>query len=192
MSAGDVVVVSRPAHDGCVAGVEPTRWLLVGPGKRWHGPARGLVAWLVGALVVALPAGVLAWLGGLTKQGGEIPISGTLKGITTAQTLFAQGDREDDLLRDYAVDLDELVVTGLIAPPADADAHEWAGYTVRMARGHPLAEWCVTADPVDPRYDRRFWVNQSGEIHWVSADEAPPLVLDPQAGPPVGWRRLYR
>ena len=99
-------------------------------------------------------------------HGNEAAAIGALKTITTAQSLFREGDKESDTNYDYG-SLQELSDAALI--DSVLGSGEKQGY-VFTAQANPVTSeflWTATANPSDPGSTgkRYFAVDQSGVIY---------------------------
>jgi hypothetical protein len=147
---------------------------------RSQGPAQ---APLGGSLALATVAGLLLVAIALGLSGGkrghgrsnEARAIGALKTISVAQTLFREGDRDQDGALDYGT-LAELAQAGLIAD--DLGRGELPGYALEVAVGaeHPEFLWLATATNLegDGRY---FAINHAGVVY-MSPKTPFPLTID--------------
>ncbi|MEZ6186436.1 MAG: prepilin-type N-terminal cleavage/methylation domain-containing protein [Planctomycetota bacterium] len=103
------------------------------------------------------------------KHGNEAAAIGALKTITTAQSLFREGDKETDTNFDYG-SLNELSTATLIDGVLGSGTKQ--GYTFATAFGVSTSEflWFATANPAVPGTtgDRYFCTNQAGVIYYTS------------------------
>jgi len=101
------------------------------------------------------------------KRGNEAMAIGALKTITTAQSLFREGDKEMDTNFDYGT-LQELSDAQLI--DSVLGSGEKQGYAFSCAPSPVTSEflWFATANPVSPGTtgDRYYGTNQSGVIFY--------------------------
>jgi hypothetical protein len=114
------------------------------------------------------------WAGGLlvhNKMGPESSAIGSLKTLNTAQTLFREGDKDNDGTLDYGT-LMELSDATLI----DGVLGSGTKYLYRFEAGpSPLTSeflWFAVANPVDPEdewTDRYFCTNHAGVIYYTTA-----------------------
>jgi hypothetical protein len=156
-------------------------------------------AWLLlgvwAAPVLVASAVLLTVFDGHHHGGEETSAIGSLKRITTAQTMFAQSDKDRDGTENYAASLSELSDPNhgsLIDAELGSGTKYGYAFATTCDPAHPTERWCAIADPVPtwshPSGTRRFWTNQAGQIYYASVESTPPLTLDPTApGPPAGW-----
>lgn len=102
------------------------------------------------------------------KHGNEAAAIGALKTINTSQTLFREGDKENDTLLDYGT-LQELSNTLLIDTVLGSGTKQ--GYTFNAERSASTGEflWFATANPASPTTtgDRYFCTNHAGVIYYT-------------------------
>jgi hypothetical protein len=130
----------------------------------------------LGAVVATVAVG--AWavqdLRRARRAGYESAAIGDLKSLVTAQTLFLEGDKDGDGVRDYG-DLAELKSVGLINPRVGEGVlmgEATIGYTIRLVTRPPDAttgaapRWLAVANPVAPGVtgDRSFCATQDGMV----------------------------
>ena len=103
------------------------------------------------------------------KHGNEAAAIGALKTITTAQSLFREGDKETDTNFDYGT-LTEMSNTTLIDGILGSGTKQ--GYNFNVQPGNQTSEflWFATANPTVPGTtgDRYFCTNQAGVIYYTS------------------------
>ncbi|MCA8922853.1 MAG: hypothetical protein KDD82_13650 [Planctomycetes bacterium] len=101
-----------------------------------------------------------------TREEGGSAVVGTLRTISTAQSLFREGDYEGDNVFDYGT-LAELLDTGLI----DAEVAKGKfGYrfTVEVDKREPEFQWRATASPIKPGTEARYYAtDQTGVVFWM-------------------------
>ncbi len=124
------------------------------------------------------------------RYRGEGPAIGVLKTVSSAQTLFREGDKDGDGELNYAGSTRELSATSLV------DGHLGTGvkfgYVFRVLHSATTPEllWIAAADPLGPpgfAHDRSFVTNHTGVIYYRSLREGP-AVLDPETCEiPAGW-----
>lgn len=113
---------------------------------------------------------------------------GALKVISSAQSLFREGDKEGDGILDYADGLDELVAAQLVDKVLATGKKQGYRFEVCSGQTAPQFLWMATATPLDPKSGlRSFAVNQAGVISYSKT----PFELDPgkcevKGGQPVG------
>lgn len=103
------------------------------------------------------------------KHGNEAAAIGALKTVTTAQSLFREGDKETDTNFDYG-SLQELSNTSLIDGILGSGTKQ--GYTFAVFPSNSTSEflWFATANPSVPGTtgDRYFCTNQAGVVYYTS------------------------
>lgn len=107
-----------------------------------------------------------------TQSSGVDEAASLLRTITTAQSLFREGDKDNNETFDYAGSLDALIRVGLLAP----SARELDGYTVEVWAGSEAPEflWAAVAIPAKPGPNAPYLiVNQAGVIY--ASPEQPKL-----------------
>ncbi len=135
------------------------------------------------ALVVI---GVLAGMSvpiliGARKRANEANAIVALRVIHTAQSVFAQRDKDGDGETDFAASLAELRAAGnLIGPVLASGAMH--GYHFAITPGPANLSWSATADPVHPGRsgERYFWIDERGVIRYSTDATAGPA--DPVIG----------
>ena len=112
------------------------------------------------------------------KHGNEAAAIGALKTVNTSQTLFREGDKENDATLDYG-NLQELSNTTLIDGVLGSGSKQ--GYLFSVEPSSLTGEflWFATANPASPTTtgDRYFCTNHAGVIYYtgsngVSIDQA--------------------
>ena len=151
-------------------------------------PKAGMSTWLIllivvgGLCVVSVP--VIAVIAAIAipnliearKHGNEAVAVGALKTITTAQTLYREGDKDDDKVFDYGSlrELsDVMLVDGILGTGTKQ------GYFFQCQPSTTTSEflWMATADPAMPMTtgNRWFAVNQAGIVYY---SDLAPIDLD--------------
>ena len=103
------------------------------------------------------------------KGANESAAIATLRTLVTVQTLYRDGDKNNDGTADYAADLTALSNATLIDSVLAAGTKQ--GY-IFTCEGTEF-EWSATATPASTNTgNRRFFVNESGVIRFTSADSA--------------------
>jgi hypothetical protein len=154
--------------------------------------------------LVAVPAGAAvmqlkdaeafkAVFKGLVEKGLEVAnaqragghgnlIIGQLYTLSTAQSLFREGDKELDEEFDYGT-LDELAQTDLVDPALGSGRAYGYQFEVYVSKEAPQFLWIASARPVDFKAgDHTYLINQSGMVYYT--DQA--VVLDDTCEPPEG------
>jgi len=107
-----------------------------------------------------------------TQSSGVDEAAGTLRTISTAQSLFREGDKDNNQVFDYAGSLDALIQVGLLA----TSARELDGYRIEVWAGSEAPEflWGAVAIPAKPGPNAPYLiVNQAGVIY--ASPEQPKL-----------------
>jgi hypothetical protein len=129
------------------------------------------------AVTLALAVTVLVpELQAARRHGNEAAAIGALKLLSTAQSLYREGDLRGGGRFTYAPSLGALVEHGLLdADLADGLAHGYR-FELHTSPSTPEFLWCASANPVafGETGSRSFWTNQAGVIHY---DFEPPAVL---------------
>jgi hypothetical protein len=102
------------------------------------------------------------------KHGNEASAIGALKTINTSQTLFREGDKDDDGMLDYAANLQELSQATLIDGVLGTGTKQGYLFQVYNAPQTPEFLWMATANPAVPGTtgDRYFATNHAGVIYY--------------------------
>jgi len=124
------------------------------------------------------------------KQGNESAAIGSLKAIANAQTLFREGDKDQDGVLSYTGSLQQLGDAGpnheaLIDSVLAAGTKQ--GYHFSMGTGrHPQFEFWAKACPVIPRETghRFFCTDMRGLVYFSQFDFPVSDTLDPDNLPP--------
>lgn len=107
------------------------------------------------------------------KHGNEAAAIGALKTINTAQSLFREGDKEQDQNFDYG-DLTELSSTTLVDGVLGSGTKQ--GYLFQVEYVDATSEflWYAVANPAVPTTtgDRYFATNQAGVVFYTQAGSA--------------------
>jgi len=106
------------------------------------------------------------------KSGNEAAALGSLKAITTAQTLYREGSKDSAGNNNYAT-LTQLGATNLVDTVLGGGNFTKTGYSFgsepsSVTTSAPFV-WYATADPVVPKNtgDRYFATNNSGVIYFT-------------------------
>lgn len=136
----------------------------------------GLVLTVLFALVVCA-ALALMWMAG-PVQYSEAPALGALRTIGTAQSLFREGDKDEDGVLDYG-NLRELSETQLIDGVLGSGKKQGYRFAVYPSSTTPEFLWFATAVPIEPGVtgDRYFCTNQAGVTYYTTAA---PIRFDPR------------
>lgn len=161
-------------------------------------PKAGMSTWMIvlivvgGLCVVSVP--VIAVIAAIAipnliearKHGNEAAAIGALKTITTSQSLFREGDKDNDEVFDYGSlrELsDQMLIDGVLGSGTKQ------GYFFQCQASTTTSEflWMATADPAVPSTtgDRWFAVNHAGIVYY---SDLGPIDLDTGACelPPTG------
>lgn len=113
-------------------------------------------------LAVALPNLIEA-----RKHGAESPAIGALKTISTSQSLFREGDKDQDGVYDYGT-LAELSQQELIDAALGSGAKHGYLYDAWPSPSTPEFLWFAIANPAThgETGDRYFCTNHAGVIHY--------------------------
>lgn len=123
------------------------------------------------------------------RHGNEAAAIGALKVLNTAQTLFREGDKDQDGVLDYGT-LEDLAGVGLIDEALASGVKQGYRFAVRVSPQAPEFLWMATATPVEPGRtgDRYFVTNHAGVIYYST--RAPFELADtceiPPTATPVG------
>lgn len=124
------------------------------------------------------------------KHGNEAAAVGALKTITTSQSLFREGDKEQDLNFDYGT-LAEMSAQQLVDGVLGSGTKQ--GYLFQCNYGTQTSEflWFAVANPAVPTTtgDRYFCTNQAGVVFYTQATSIAPNSADcviPTTCLPVG------
>ncbi|MBL4844982.1 MAG: hypothetical protein JKY65_05620 [Planctomycetes bacterium] len=127
------------------------------------------------------------------KAGNEAAAVGALKAIMNAQTLFREGDKDQDNELDYASNLAALGKTKLIDSTLASGTKQ--GYTFEVCRGEKDSGshqflWMATASPAKPGTGAYFATNHQGVVFQAGKPFAlDPKTCEPQGGTPVDTSR---
>jgi hypothetical protein len=107
------------------------------------------------------------------KHGNEASAIGALKTLATSESIFREGDREEDGNLDYGM-LSELARTQLVDGVLGSGTKQ--GYLFAASYGFATSEflWFAIANPEIPTItgDRYFTTNQAGVIYYTSGARA--------------------
>ena len=126
-----------------------------------------------------------------TKQRArnEASAIGSLKAIANAQTLFREGDKDQDGVLAYAPDLQTLVKIGLLDPDLEDGIASGYRFVVRH-HASPAQQsqyvWSATAEPVLLGYtgDRFFGANMAGLLPFSNER---PVTFNSDGSVQHGW-----
>ena len=159
-------------------------------------PRVGLGAALFSAALLLLGANLLLpELRGGSRYAPESSAIGSLKALAAAQSLFREGDREQDAALDYGT-LCELGKADLIDEVL-ASGRKYGYQFVCQPGVEPQFTWWAMARPLDREAGRRsFFVNQEGVIYYTlpQPGEPPmcPCEVGPKGEPAEGWLPVGR
>ena len=136
----------------------------------------GLVLTLVLVLVVCGGL-VLMWLARPTRTYDHAAI-GALRTITAAQSLFREGDKDEDGVLDYG-NLRELSEAQLIDLLLGSGKKQGYRFAVYPSSTTPEFLWFATAAPLEPGVtgERYFCTNHAGVTYYTTAA---PIRFDPR------------
>ena len=102
------------------------------------------------------------------KSGNESSAIGSLRTISTAQTLFREADKDGNESLDYAASLEILWKYNLIDPVLGAGTKQGYIFSIRRNQEIPEFQWNCTAAPQAPGSSgtRYFYVNETGVIRY--------------------------
>ncbi|MEZ0229979.1 MAG: hypothetical protein ACAI25_15250 [Planctomycetota bacterium] len=150
-------------------------------------PWRGRwTAALVALFVLAFVAGIAAvgivhqtaWLatspdpffeevGGGRRRRNEMQAIFSLKALVTSQSIFREGDKEEDGLLDYGT-LDELLDAKVVDSVLGSGTKQGYVFEVAPSTISPELAWFAVASPAHPAMGERFFfTNQSGVIYYT-------------------------
>jgi hypothetical protein len=150
--------------------------------RRRHTIAGRVVATAALVTIAALSARNLAEA---DRASRPTPI-GALVTLSTAQTLFREGDEDGDGVLDYGT-LEELSDARLIDAVLGAGVKQGYRFDCRPSPTTPEFVWMAVANPVsDETGSRSFVTNHTGMIHWSPE----PLRWTPDCEIPAGLLRV--
>src|SRR5262245_54736547 len=105
------------------------------------------------------------------KGSNEAAAIGALRTISTAQSLFREGDKDHNGLLDYATSLGALASADLIDSVLGTGAKQ--GYTFSVVGADTLV-WSAVSNPgaLHKSGDRFFFVDESGVIRFSTTSQA--------------------
>jgi type IV pilus assembly protein PilA len=106
------------------------------------------------------------------KNGNEAAAIGTLKTVSSAQTLFREGDKDNNGSNAYG-DLTQLSNVSLIDPVLGSGTKQGYRYIVVAGALTPEFLWYAVANPASPRTtgDRYFATNMGGVVYYTTAQQ---------------------
>ncbi len=148
----------------------------------------------VAATAVERPVAMNDLEGALSRRradANEAAAIGALKTISTAQTLFREGDKEGDGELDYARDLKELADAQLIDAALGSGTKQGYVFETAASPTTPAFLWMATARPERPGTTgaRYFAINHAGVVYH-RADA--PFEITPECDMPPGARPVGR
>jgi hypothetical protein len=107
--------------------------------------------------------------------GPESTAIGALKTLNTSQTLFREGDKDEDGLLDHGT-LRELSDTALVDILLGSGHKNGYVFTCQPSVATPELLWFATANPERPGAtgERYFCTNHAGIIYWTTAQAIAP------------------
>ena len=144
---------------------------------------------LVRGLSAARVSKMRSDVGEARALGNEAAAIGALKTINTAQTLFREGDKEQDGVFDYAT-LAELSAAQLVDGVLGSGTKQGYKFATEPGKKAPEFLWAATASPLEPGKtgSRWFFTNQAGVIYYST--QGPFTIKDdcavPEGAKPVG------
>ena len=114
------------------------------------------------------------------KGSNEAAAIGALRTISTAQSLYREGDKDGNGVFDYSTDLKKLFSNGSLIDEVLANGTK-QGYVFTVIAANNF-EWSAKADPASPKKsgDRYFFVDESGVIRFSTTSGAG------TSSPPIG------
>jgi hypothetical protein len=105
--------------------------------------------------------------GGARKMGNEAAAIGALKAISSAQSLFREGDKDRNNILDYASGLEDLGKCNLIDAILASGTKQGYRFAVTSGAKAPEFTWMAVASPLQPGKtgNRHFAVNHTGVIY---------------------------
>lgn len=124
------------------------------------------------------------------KHGNEAAAIGALKTTNSAETLFREGDKEQNGTLDYG-NIAQLSATTLIDGVLGSTKKQGYVFNIEPASGTSEFLWFANANPAAPTStgDRYFCTNHSGVIYYTAAAVIPMLSVSatiPTTVLPVG------
>ena len=106
------------------------------------------------------------------KGSNEAAAIGALRTISTAQSLFREGDKDGNGVFDYATTLANLFSRGNLVDQVLGNGTK-QGYVFEVIAANNF-EWSARADPASPKKsgDRYFFVDESGVIRFSTSTQA--------------------
>lgn len=102
-----------------------------------------------------------------TREEGGSQVVGALRTISTAQSLFREGDYEGDNELDYGT-LAELLETSLIDAELAKGKYGYR-FLVEVDKREPQFLWRATATPIKKGPEARYYAtDQSGVVYWMN------------------------
>lgn len=125
------------------------------------------------------------------KHGNEAAAIGGLKTISNAQTLFREGDGDQDGTLDYG-SLDQLSQVGYVDTVLGGGLKQGYEFEVEVVPQDPQFRWWAIARPAVPGTtgDRFFYTDETGIIYY-SVQEPARGPVDPNK-PPMGLTPVGR
>jgi Ca-activated chloride channel family protein len=111
------------------------------------------------------------------QHGNEAAAIGALKTLATSQSIYREGDKDQNGNLDYGT-LEELARTGLVDSVLGAGTKQGYQFEVHKSTKNPEYLWFAVARPTTPGStgDRFFYTNQAGVIFYSTT----PFDVDPE------------
>ncbi|HBP19232.1 MAG TPA: hypothetical protein DEA08_15770 [Planctomycetes bacterium] len=154
------------------------------PSRRKHLLAGAALAGASALAAVAVPAFLEA-----RQHGAESSAIGALKAISAAQSLFRQGDLDQDGVLDYGT-LSELAQAGLLEEEVARGLKRDYEFIVQPGSSPEFTWWAIARPAEESEEPRRnFFVNHTGVIYYtVEAGEGIcPCDVDPFGNANPAW-----
>jgi type IV pilus assembly protein PilA len=119
------------------------------------------------------------------KSGNESAAIGSLKAITSAQSLYREGDKDADGTLQYAthIELGAAANGSLIDPILASGTKQGYNFAAASIAASPLYQWSAIGNPVSASTgQRKFYVNHTGVIYYTSGATAAALGVAEPSG----------
>lgn len=152
---------------------------------------KGMPTWAIVLLVLAVPCvaivpcSIIAAIAvpnliEARKQGNEAAAIGSLRAISTAQTIYRESDADGDGVMNYG-DLKALGKADYVDAVLASGRKQGFVFQSQPVQGQEELRWWATAFPRDINTGNRwFYVDQTGVIRFAME----PFTVDPKTGQP--------
>ena len=115
------------------------------------------------------------------KGSNEGAAIGAMRTLVTAQSLFREGDKDDNSILDYATSIGSLGLYNLIDNTLGSGTKQ--GYVFSVI-GASQYQWSATASPVvmGKTGDRQFFVDETGVIRFTTSTSSAANALSTPVG----------